>query len=274
MRDIINVFRRNAFSFLSISLPSLFFLLSPSLHHLPSLLSRLLDAFCTEAPPTSIALSPSGDFLCSTHVDDLAIYLWSNRTLYSHISLRPLPANHTPSFIELPHTMLSGEEEMKQKEKDELEDEREGVVPRDLSWKKAEGSDGHTTLHGDDITREFPPLAEGLVTLSCLPKSRWHNLQQLDVIKQHNKPKEPPTKPKQAPFFLPTTPGLQPKFTSAGDDDGGISKLQGEGGSKILNLGELVPLTEFQRLLKWCDEQEDCKCAYIVCLHVYTVESL
>ena len=27
------------------------------------------------------------------------------------------------------------------------------------------------------------PLREGLVTLSTLPKSRWHNLSQLDVIK-------------------------------------------------------------------------------------------
>ena len=27
------------------------------------------------------------------------------------------------------------------------------------------------------------PLCEGLVTLSTLPKSRWHNLSQLEVIK-------------------------------------------------------------------------------------------
>ena len=27
------------------------------------------------------------------------------------------------------------------------------------------------------------PLSEGLVTLSVLPKSRWHNLSQLDIIK-------------------------------------------------------------------------------------------
>ena len=27
------------------------------------------------------------------------------------------------------------------------------------------------------------PLREGLVTLSTLPKSRWHNLSQLDIIK-------------------------------------------------------------------------------------------
>lgn len=82
-----------------------------------------------DAPPTSIALSPSGDFLCSTHVDDLGIYLWSNRTLYSHVSLRPLPSDHTPSVMALPVTVISCEEEVRNKESDEtLNPEVEATV--------------------------------------------------------------------------------------------------------------------------------------------------
>lgn len=100
------------------------------------------------------------------------------------------------------------------------------------------------------------PLSEGLITLSNLPKSRWHNLQQLDIIKQHNKPKDPPKQPKQAPFFLPTVPGLQPKFTAAADDE--IPVLEGVG-SKILNLGKLVPLSEFQKTLLQSTNAEECK---------------
>ena len=38
---------------------------------------------------------------------------------------------------------------------------------------------------------------------------RWLNLLNLDVIKAKNKPKAPPKKPKAAPFFLPTVPGLE-----------------------------------------------------------------
>ena len=34
----------------------------------------------------------------------------------------------------------------------------------------------------------------------------------LDVIKAKNKPKAPPKKPKAAPFFLPTIPGLATQF--------------------------------------------------------------
>ncbi len=77
------------------------------------------------------------------------------------------------------------------------------------------------------------------VTLSMLPKSRWSNLQNLDIVKQRNKPMEPAKTPKLAPFFLPTLPGLQPKFLPSED----IPVTEVGGGSKILNLGELNPLS-------------------------------
>ena len=38
--------------------------------------SRLLDCFLVEAPPTSISFSPTGEFMATTHVDDLGIFLW------------------------------------------------------------------------------------------------------------------------------------------------------------------------------------------------------
>ena len=192
-----------------------------------------------------------GDFLCSTHVDDLSIYLWANRTLYSHVSLRPLPLNYTPSLFKLPNTALSSEEEANKKEDDENES-----VTSETELAEAQEDDD---IRGDESLKKVTPLSEGLVTLSTLPKSRWHNLQQLDIIKRHNKPTEPPKLPKKAPFFLTTTPGLQPKFISAEEEgDGGIPALEGSG-SKILNLGKLVPLSEFQSCLQHCASQQNCK---------------
>jgi U3 small nucleolar RNA-associated protein 21 len=41
---------------------------------------------------------------------------------------------------------------------------------------------------------------------------RWLNLLCLDVIRARNKPKAPPKKPKAAPFFLPTIPGLEERY--------------------------------------------------------------
>ena len=76
-----------------------------------------------------------------------------------------------------------------------------------------------------------PPQLDGeLITLTLLPRSRWQTLLNLDVIqvpitaqmwssfpnnlsKQRNKPKEPPKAPEKAPFFLPTLPGIEPRFS-------------------------------------------------------------
>ena len=51
---------------------------------------------------TSLALSPTSDFLVTTHVDDLGVYLWSNMTLYTHVSLKPLPLDYEPNTIDMP----------------------------------------------------------------------------------------------------------------------------------------------------------------------------
>ena len=49
----------------------------------------------------------------------------------------------------------SADEELEEREEEENEDERDPLAP----------------------------LADGLVTLSLLPKSRWYNLHNLDIIK-------------------------------------------------------------------------------------------
>lgn len=71
---------------------------------------RLIDCFLSESPATTLAFSPTADFLATAHVDDLGVYLWSNKTLFSHVSLRPLPPDYTPTVVELPTTGPSDDE--------------------------------------------------------------------------------------------------------------------------------------------------------------------
>lgn len=52
------------------------------------------------------------------------------------------------------------------------------------------------------------PLLPGLVTLSMLPRTQWHNLAHIELIKERNKPVKPAEKPQAAPFFLPTVAGV------------------------------------------------------------------
>lgn len=81
-------------------------------------------------------------------------------------------------------------------------------------------------------------LSEQLVTLSLLPESRWKNLLNLDVIKKKNKPKEPPKVPQSAPFFIPTVPGLVPRFAVP---EPSSDPQQ----SKVVNLGILAQKSNF-----------------------------
>ncbi|XP_016396578.1 WD repeat-containing protein 36-like [Sinocyclocheilus rhinocerous] len=176
---------------------------------LPS--GSLVDCFLVDAAAVSLSMSPTGNFLASSHVDGLGIYLWSNNTLCSLVSLRPLPADYEPTVIMLPGTCPSRDTE----EEDVLD---------------AESS---------EMAEYISPaqLDEHLITLSLLPDSRWKNLLHLDIIKKKNKPKEPPKLPKAAPFFIPTIPGLVPQFA--------LPSTPSEDQSKIVNLGVLAQKSTF-----------------------------
>jgi len=102
-------------------------------------------------------------------------------------------------------------------------------------------------------------LKEGLVSLSGLPATRWANLPILDLIRQRNKPVEPPKKPKAAPFFLPTTESLggfafERVVEDANEGDGGEDDaMEGEPEAKRkLQLSN--PLTPWVQSLMSAEE--------------------
>lgn len=64
----------------------------------------MIDYFEVDAAVTSLSLSPTGDFLATAHVDDIGVYLWSNMTLFTFVSLRPLHEDYEPGVLDLPTT--------------------------------------------------------------------------------------------------------------------------------------------------------------------------
>ncbi|XP_055056908.1 WD repeat-containing protein 36 isoform X1 [Misgurnus anguillicaudatus] len=176
---------------------------------LPS--GSLVDCFLVDAAAVSLSMSPTGNFLASSHVDGLGVYLWSNKTLCGMVSLRPLPADYEPTVIMLPGTCPSKDTD----EEDTLD------------------------IDSSEMAEYVSPaqLDEQLITLSLLPDSRWKNLLHLDIIKKRNKPKEPPKLPKAAPFFIPTIPGLVPQFA--------VPDKTTEEQSKVVNLGVLSQKSTF-----------------------------
>ncbi|XP_041915856.1 WD repeat-containing protein 36 [Alosa sapidissima] len=171
----------------------------------------LVDCFLVDAAAVSLTMSPTGNFLASSHVDNLGIFLWSNSTLCSVVSLRPLPADYEPAVVMLPGTFPSHDDEDEEEEDMDSSELADYISPAQL--------DQH------------------LITLSLLPDSRWKNLLHLDVIKKRNKPKEPPKVPKAAPFFIPTLPGLVPQFA--------LPEAPQEDQSKVFNFGVLAQKSPF-----------------------------
>ncbi|XP_018334010.1 WD repeat-containing protein 36 [Agrilus planipennis] len=147
--------------------------------------SQLIDHFKTEVPCISLSMSPTGEFLATVHLDNLGVFLWSNRSIYSRVSLKNLSPSDEPPLMMLPEIINEGI-----KVEDDDEDE-------------------------DELNKEFISkcqISDELVTLSELRNSRWQNIFNMDIIKQKNKPKEAPKVFKSAPFFLPTVASLTPKF--------------------------------------------------------------
>lgn len=118
---------------------------------------RLIDCFLVEDVCTSLSLSPTGEFLATTHVDNLGVYLWINSSLYMHVSFSALPSNFEPQLLTLP-----------------------GIR---ICERKDDDSDAHQDFLEEPSFKSPEQISQELVTLSLLPDSRWKNLLVLDVIK-------------------------------------------------------------------------------------------
>lgn len=136
---------------------------------------RCVDWFAVKKPVTSMSLSPTLNFLATTHVDQVGIFLWANLKQFSHVLLRPLPVQ--PLVADMPSPAGTNKA---------TEEWREELV----------------NGHGELQMTALEQLSPELLTLSSVPQSQWTLLSKLDVVKERNKPKAAPKKPRQVPFFL------------------------------------------------------------------------
>lgn len=182
---------------------------------------NLVDVFKVDDVATSVTFSPTGDFLATTHVDNVGIFLWANKTQFGNVSLRSITDDEVAALVALPTS--SGLDE--------------GV----------EVSEDTGADDDDKIDTHTEQLAEDMITLSLLPRSKWQNLLNLETIKLRNKPKEAPKAPEKAPFFLPTLPGVVSKFAApekTNDDDSAHKAMKGNFSSDYQHE------TQFTKLLR------------------------
>ena len=152
------------------------------------------------SPPTSLTLSPTGEFLATSHVGRLGISMWCDKSFFRMVHLDGTPTE--PSKMNEPCPVA--------------ECEQEGANDVILQSFLATSAQKDVITDGDgndngEAGDDSPPVAkeEGLITLSGLPPAHWKNLFHLELVKERNKPTEAPQKPPQAPFFLQWRTGLQ-----------------------------------------------------------------
>lgn len=183
---------------------------------------QLIDQFRTAAACISINMSPTGECIATAHVDYLGIFLWGNKTIYSHISLKALTPEAEPPLLRLPDNI---DVNIKQEIDVEIKEE-------EIEFKSPE------------------QISTELITLSGLSTSRWQNLLNLDLIKQRNKPRAPPKIPKAAPFFLPTVPSMNITFDLKSEQESSL-------GSKLLTSQVTSNLSRFGKALDITRETND-----------------
>ncbi|KAL3429300.1 Utp21 specific WD40 associated putative domain-containing protein [Aspergillus tetrazonus] len=141
---------------------------------------HLIDLFRVSSTCTSLAMSPTGDFLATAHADGVGIGLWSNRSLFIPVSTRDL---NVDNLLDTGLPTSSGEGGV-------------GIIEAAFQ-QDGEEHDGDGPIScTEQLNRE-------MLTLSVVPKNKWQTLVHMDLIKERNMPKEPPKRPEKAPFFLP-----------------------------------------------------------------------
>ncbi|TKA31986.1 hypothetical protein B0A50_01231 [Salinomyces thailandicus] len=153
---------------------------------------HLVDAFQLPTRVTSLAFSPTDEFLATGMEGSVGVDVWSYKALFMHVPTRRITAKELEEIVasaESQAPTASGEC---------------GAQLISTSIGHEEDDNGDTL---DDFAiekQDVDQLSSDLLSLSLVPRSRWQNLLHLDLIRQRNKPIEPPKKPEKAPFFLPS----------------------------------------------------------------------
>lgn len=161
--------------------------------------SHLIDAIRLERPCKALAFSATGEYLAAASEGQLGVQIWTNKTLFAHIPTRQISEKE---IAQIAGPTASGEG-------------GSGLIEAAFDDEVVEpGEDSHPAPVLDQLSAD-------MMTLSLVPKSKWQTLLHLDLIKQRNKPKEPPKAPERAPFFLGSV--SQPTGPEPGNAEDGIT---------------------------------------------------
>ncbi|CDR43294.1 CYFA0S11e03422g1_1 [Cyberlindnera fabianii] len=195
-----------------------------------------IDGIRVSHVATNIKFSPVGDFLATTHVARIGISLWTNRAQFRPVSTRNVEEDE---FTDVSLSMISDDVTLLDGAFDEEVEEE-------------------YTNHYESVDQ----IDNSLLTLSLGPRSKFQTLLNIDTIKQRNKPKEAPKKPKNAPFFLQLSGAQIGDEASVREGKTAILSKNGDDQDDETKLHAMKPVngtfeSEFTRLLRVCSGKSD-----------------
>lgn len=121
---------------------------------------HLIDAFRVPSTCTALTMSPTGEYLATAHADGVGINLWTNRSLFMPVSTKNVDED---CITDIHAPTASGES-------------GSGLV-------EAAFSEDYEQNEPEGPVLRTEQLAEDMMTLSVVPRSKWQTLLHLDVIK-------------------------------------------------------------------------------------------
>ena len=143
---------------------------------------HLIEALRFLSKITAVGISNTGEYLATAHEGSVGVQVWTNRSLFTHVPTRQISPKDIAD-VDAPTASGEGGQGMLEAAfvEEPPEDETDEVAVTSIEQ-----------------------LSKDLLTLSLTPKPQLQTLLHLDVIRQRNKPKEPPKAPQNVPFFLPS----------------------------------------------------------------------
>lgn len=202
---------------------------------------HLVDAFKLTAPCTSLAFSPTGEYLATSTSDTVGVDIWTNKMLFTHVPTRHINAAELTDVLasnaQAPTASGEGGQNL-------------------IAVDTAEESEDEDLVDSLSDEAALDALSSDLLSLSLVPRSRWQNLLHLDLIRQRNKPTEAPKKPENAPFFLPSLQYKQNGITNAAQqaaEETNQAQIEQER-SRVLKNARAGTRSQFTNLLQVADQ--------------------
>jgi len=143
---------------------------------------HLIEAVRFRSKITTVGFSNTGEYLATAHEDSVGVQIWTNKALFTHVPTRQIS---TKDIADMDAPTASGEG-------------GQGMIEAAFDNESQEDQTDEIAV------TSIEQLSKSLLTLSLTPKPQVQTLLHLDVIRQRNKPKEPPKPPQKVPFFLPS----------------------------------------------------------------------